>query len=121
MKQAFFLLLLLFSISAMAQSATPDTTHKAALLLNIAPQVAIKKDTVSVPVPVYEKRDTVAAEFLYENSRHFVKKCSGYVVLRGFSIPGKDGQLQFVGPPSVIADGLDNRKRPIGRILQLLK
>ena len=120
MKQAFFLLLLLFSISAMAQSATPDTTHKATSG-SIATLDAVKKDTVSVPVPVYEKRDTVAAEFLYENSRHFVKKCSGYVVLRGFSILGKDGQLQFVGPPSVIADGLDNRKRPIGRILQLLK
>lgn len=82
---------------------------------------AQKKDTVYVPVYLFDITDTVSATVLYKekegSNRIYSKK--GFALLRGFQMVDKKGILQWVDKPKLVG-ALDDKKKPVKNVIQVL-
>lgn len=108
MKQVFTLLLIAASFAATAQTAPAPT----------APVLVGKKDTVTVPVVLFEKTDTVQAQFLYITKANMVKYAKGQLIVKGYKVQEK-GKLLWAKDPLILT-ALDEFKHPV-KLLQVLQ
>lgn len=102
-KTILILSLALLSISAFSQTSTKPEI-----------KTEPKKDTVSIPVYIMDRQDTVQVEtLLYKGENGIVKYSSpGFYIRKGQVVKNEKGQLQWVEQPKIIG-AFDSNKKPV--------
>ena len=76
------------------------------------------KDTVVAIA--YEKRDTIKVKAITYGEAGVVKYTYGYAVLKGFAILQKDGKTWQWTQQPIIDIALDEKKKPVKNLLQII-
>lgn len=79
-----------------------------------------KKDTAFVPV--FERTDTIRANFTYLNSGSAVVYYAeqGYVIVRGFAGNRSGKPIKWLDPSKVqFISAMDEKKKPVHKIIQV--
>lgn len=89
------------------------TTIAIIATLSTSAQDSTQRDTVAV----FERFDTVRVQMMYAARHGVVRHTKGYVIRKGFAVPGKAG-WQWVRTPQPVAT-VDERYKKIDNVIQV--